>query len=152
MDPHVVFNCEKVLPSRFALTLAAAARSWALARGAEPRPKVADRGVGELALREIAAGVLGERGLEPFCRERVEGDLSLPDPGSRLCDGGSASAAAAPSPVRGRRFMMTQPNRQGAMNMLKSVVTDSKRALKSAGGNRGRRRRGRPSRNAKPHS
>jgi len=37
MDPHVVFDCQKVLPNRFALTLAAAARSRALARGAEPQ-------------------------------------------------------------------------------------------------------------------
>ena len=30
MDPHVVLDCQSVLPNRFALTLAAAARSRAL--------------------------------------------------------------------------------------------------------------------------
>jgi DNA-directed RNA polymerase subunit K/omega len=134
MDPHAVFDCQKVLPNRFALTLAAAARSRALARGAEPRPNVADRGVSELALREIAGGVLGERGLEPFCRERVEGDLCLLP--TRV-PGFAMAARRAPPPhpslVCGRRFMMTQPNRQGAMNMLKSVAAGSKCASKGAG-------------------
>ncbi|AYM66096.1 DNA-directed RNA polymerase subunit omega [Agrobacterium fabrum] len=37
MDPHVVFDCQDVVPNRFALTVAAAARARALSRGAEPR-------------------------------------------------------------------------------------------------------------------
>lgn len=77
MDPHVVFDCQKVLPNRFALTLAAAARSRALARGAQPRLDVADRGVGELALHEIAAGVLSEQELALFL-PGVDGRRSLP--------------------------------------------------------------------------
>ncbi len=32
MDPHVVFDCQKILPNRFALALAAAARTCALKR------------------------------------------------------------------------------------------------------------------------
>lgn len=98
MDPHVVFDCQKVLPNLFALTLAAAARGRALARGAEPRLDAADRSVGELALHEIAAGVFRESELAPFlpgaCGRR---SLPPPDPGTRLRDGGSTSAAAAPA-------------------------------------------------------
>lgn len=37
MDLFLVFDCQKVLPNRFALALAAAARSRALARGAGAR-------------------------------------------------------------------------------------------------------------------
>jgi hypothetical protein len=37
MDPHIVFDCEKVLPNRFDLAVAAAARVRALSRGGEPR-------------------------------------------------------------------------------------------------------------------
>lgn len=98
MDPHVVFDCQKVVPNRFALTLAAAARSRALARGAEPRLDAADRCVGELSLHEIAAGVFCERELAPFLPE-AGGRRSLPppDPASRLRDGGDGSAAVAPA-------------------------------------------------------
>ncbi|MGI0526727.1 DNA-directed RNA polymerase subunit omega [Rhizobium giardinii] len=98
MDPHVVFDCQKVMPNRFALTLAAAARSRALARGAEPRLDAANRSVSELALHEIAAGVFRERELAPFL-PGTDGRRSLPppDPGSKLRDGGSARAAAAPA-------------------------------------------------------
>lgn len=98
MDPNVVFDCQKVLPNRFALTLAAAARSRALARGAEPRLDTADRSVGELALHEIAAGVFRESELAPFL-PGAGGRRSLPppDPASRLRDGGDGSAAVAPA-------------------------------------------------------
>lgn len=34
MDPFVVFDCQQVVPDRFALALAAAPRSRALLRGA----------------------------------------------------------------------------------------------------------------------
>lgn len=97
MDPHVIFDCQKVLPNRFALTLAAAARSRALARGAEPRLDAPDRSVSELALHEIAASAFSEHELAPFLPE-ADGRRSLPppDPDSRLRDGGSASVAAAP--------------------------------------------------------
>jgi len=44
MDPNIVFDCEKVLPNRFGLALAAAARIRALNRGSEPRLRVADAG------------------------------------------------------------------------------------------------------------
>ena len=67
MDPHIVFDCQKVLPNRFALTLAAAARSRALARGAAARLEAAATGnASDLALREIAAGAFEEFELAPF--------------------------------------------------------------------------------------
>ncbi len=56
MDPLVVFDCEKVLPNRFAVTLAAAARCRALRRGARPRSQASAADMSELALREIAEG------------------------------------------------------------------------------------------------
>ncbi|WP_411032798.1 DNA-directed RNA polymerase subunit omega [Shinella sp. BYT-45] len=98
MDPHLVFDCQKVLPNRFALTLAAAARSRALARGAEPRLDTDDRSASELALHEIAACAFCEHELEPFL-PGADGRRSLPppDPDSRLCGGGCGSAAAAPA-------------------------------------------------------
>ena len=95
MDPHVVFDCQKVLPNRFALTLAAAARSRALGRGAEPRLNMGDAGVSNLALHEIAAGVFTRSELAPFLPGEA-GRPSLPPPGpdSRLCDGGCKKAIA----------------------------------------------------------
>lgn len=56
MDPHVVFRLREGVPNRFALTLAAVARTRALNRGAEPRlDRFASVGNGDLALHEIAA-------------------------------------------------------------------------------------------------
>jgi hypothetical protein len=56
MDPHVVFDSQKVVPNRFALSLAAAARKRALNHGAERRVAgVPAAGNGDLALHEIAA-------------------------------------------------------------------------------------------------
>ncbi|MBN9035775.1 MAG: DNA-directed RNA polymerase subunit omega [Rhizobiales bacterium] len=98
MDPHIIFDCQKVLPNRFALTLAAAARSRALARGAEPRLDVADYSVNELALHEIAAGAFTRDELAPFLPGADERRLLPPPvPASRLRDGGSISAAVAPA-------------------------------------------------------
>lgn len=98
MDPHIIFDCQKVLPNRFALTLAAAARSRALARGAEPRLDAADYSVNELALYEIAAGAFTRDELAPFLPGADERRLLPPPfPASRLRDGGSVSAAAAPA-------------------------------------------------------
>lgn len=98
MDPHVIFDCARVLPNPFALTLAAAARSRALSQGAEPRLDIDDGGVSDLALREIAAGAFTQDELAPFL-PGAGGWRSLPppDPDSRLRDGGSGSAAAAPA-------------------------------------------------------
>jgi DNA-directed RNA polymerase subunit omega len=56
MNPSIVFDCQKILPNRFALTLAAAARSRALNRGAEPRFGRSGSSVADLALSEIASG------------------------------------------------------------------------------------------------
>lgn len=80
MDPHVVFDCQKVLPNRFALTLAAAARSRALARGAEPRLGAVNGSVSELALHEIGVSVFSEHELAPFLPE-ADGRRSLPPSG-----------------------------------------------------------------------
>ncbi|MBZ9822835.1 DNA-directed RNA polymerase subunit omega, partial [Mesorhizobium sp. CA4] len=56
MDSLVVFDCAQVIPNRFALTLAAAARSRALHRGAEPRSNRPAASASDLALHEIAEG------------------------------------------------------------------------------------------------
>lgn len=98
MDPYVIFDCLKVLPDRFALTLSAAARSRALGRGAEPRLDPNYPSVCDLALHEIAAGMFGQTELGPFlCGKGERSSLPPPDSDSMTRDGGSeiASAAAA---------------------------------------------------------
>ncbi|WP_293828421.1 DNA-directed RNA polymerase subunit omega [uncultured Brevundimonas sp.] len=95
MDPHVVLDCQKVLPNRFALTLAAAARSRALGRGAEPRLDSDHPGASDLALHEIAAAMFTRKELAPFLpSEGGRPSLSPPDPVPRLLDGGERAAAA----------------------------------------------------------
>jgi|SRR5690606_6640251 len=97
MDPLVVFDCQNVLPDRFALTLAAAARSRALNRGAEPRIDKPGAGASDLALREIAAGAFTREELAPFL-PGTEAALELPPPasGTALCGDGAHRSAAAP--------------------------------------------------------
>lgn len=58
MDPLVVFDCNRVVPNRFALTLAAAGRTRCLNRGEPPRVECGAAGTLETALHEIAAGAL----------------------------------------------------------------------------------------------
>lgn len=98
MDPFVVFDCAKVLPNRFALTLAAAARSRALHRGAEPRSDRPAAGAGDLALHEIAEGAFTPAELGSFLEGR-SGPQLLPrlsafDP--ELRGGAPPKSAAAP--------------------------------------------------------
>lgn len=66
MDLFLVFDCQKVLPNRFALALAAAARSRALARGAGAGLDKTNIAVSELALHEIADGAFTPDELAPF--------------------------------------------------------------------------------------
>jgi len=66
MDPLVVFDCQQVLPNRFVLALAAAARTRALARGSAPRLDKSGTGLSELALHEIAGGLFTQDELTPF--------------------------------------------------------------------------------------
>jgi len=97
MDPYVIFDCEKALPNRFALVLAAAARTRALDRGDEPRLALRDRNAGDLALQEIAAGAFSEDELAPFLLPRQAEACLLPAPSttSKLCGDGRSKAAAA---------------------------------------------------------
>lgn len=97
MDPHIIFDCEKVLPNRFALTLAAAARSRALNRGAEPRLDIDDASVSDLALHEIAAGVFTREELTPFLPRQDRKRLPRLDPIPRLRGDGSETVVAAPA-------------------------------------------------------
>lgn len=95
MDPNIVFDCEKVLPNRFGLALAAAARIRALNRGSEPRLRVADAGTTtECALREIAEGVFRLDELAPFMGGPKR--LASSDPSIELRGDGALGAAAAP--------------------------------------------------------
>lgn len=99
MDPHVIFDCETALPNRFVLVLAAAARTRALNRGAEPRLALPHRNASDLALQEIAAGAFKVNELAPFLfPQRAEARL-LPAPStmSELCGDGRSKAAAAPA-------------------------------------------------------
>ncbi|MBB4227032.1 hypothetical protein [Rhizobium mongolense] len=97
MDPHVVFDCQKILPNKFVLAVAAAACCRALNRGAKPRVDLPGINESELALQEIASGVLAGAELALF----VSGPAAtapLPDSNSTMTglrgDGGSNAAAA----------------------------------------------------------
>jgi DNA-directed RNA polymerase subunit omega len=68
MDPLVVFDCQQVVPNRFALTLAAAARSRALLCGARPRLTRSGGKATEVALQEIAGHAFSRQELAPFLR------------------------------------------------------------------------------------
>jgi DNA-directed RNA polymerase subunit omega len=98
MDPFVVFDCAKVLPNRFALTLAAAARSRALHTGAQPRSDRPAASASELALHEIGEGAftLAELGLY---LEGPGGPWLLPRPPAwdpKLRGGAPPQSAAVP--------------------------------------------------------
>ncbi|MNL48984.1 DNA-directed RNA polymerase subunit omega [compost metagenome] len=97
MDPLVVFDCQKVVPDRFALTLAAAARSRALNRGAEPRLVQPGQSTSRCALHEIAAGAFTPEELAPFL-SRGQRSLALPTPAS-LREGDAIASLASPSPA-----------------------------------------------------
>ena len=99
MDPHVVFDCQEIVPNRFALTIAAAARARALTRGAEPRIDLPHESVSDLALHEIAGSAFSQEELAPFLPELASTTLlPAPDPTTtELRDDGAASAAATPA-------------------------------------------------------
>lgn len=99
MDPHVVFDCQDVVPNRFALTVAAAARARALIRGAQPRLDLPDAGTTSLALHEIAAGAFRQDELTPFLSGSARpARLPAPNPKSTELRGGGASTTAAAGP------------------------------------------------------
>jgi DNA-directed RNA polymerase subunit omega len=101
MDPFVVFDCAKVLPNRFALVLAAAARSQALHRGAQPRSDKETNSAIDLALNEIAAGAFTPAELERLPLERKMQPISSPASGEKLCGSALAEDAAATVPTPG---------------------------------------------------
>ncbi|GEM_PF-4910677 len=105
MDTHVVFDCQKVLPNRFALTLAAASRIRALARGAEPRLDAVDRTVGDLPCTRSRRARSRWMNSHRFCLERMKGVFCLR--AIRLPSFAMAEAEAPPHPppVRERRFV-----------------------------------------------
>ena len=70
MDPLLTVECERFVPDRFALVLAAASRTRALGRGAEPRVPAVTAPSYELAFREIAAGA--------FCAREIDELLLAP--------------------------------------------------------------------------
>jgi DNA-directed RNA polymerase subunit omega len=94
MDPLIVFDCERVLANRFALAVAAAARSRSLNRGAEPRLEMPCATASEIALREIAQGSFLPDELAPFLIEPAVAKPSR-EPALRF-RGGDRHAAAAP--------------------------------------------------------
>jgi DNA-directed RNA polymerase subunit omega len=66
MDPLVVFDCQKQVPNRFGLALAAAARARALRKGVPVRVQTAGLESTEVALREIASGAFAPKELGVF--------------------------------------------------------------------------------------
>ena len=114
MDPFVVFDCAKVLPNRFALTLAAAARSRAIQRGAQPRSNEPAASPGDLALHEIASGAFTAAELAPFLVER-KGTHLIPPPAldQKPCGSAPAGRAATSVSLAGRRSVDPATNRKG---------------------------------------
>lgn len=105
MDPHVGFDCHKILPNRFALALAAAARSRALNRGAEPRLDRQGVNASELALLEIASGAFVEDELAPYLFPSPAGAPSWPlrPPHPSFAATAVQALPPHPSPVRRRQ-------------------------------------------------
>lgn len=97
MDPFVVFDCQKIVPNRFALTLAAVARSRALNRGAEPRLDRPGHNTRELALHEIASGAFTTKELAPYLL-RGQRTPALPAPAPLRGGDAETLALAPPSP------------------------------------------------------
>lgn len=83
MDPFVVFDCQQILPNRYALALAAAARSRALLRGARPRLERPSGAVSEVALHEIAGRMFTRDELVPFLSARRASSSFLHPPQAR---------------------------------------------------------------------
>jgi len=101
MNPFIMQDCQKVLPNPFLLALTAAARVRALRRGAEPKVLCSPLPPTELALQEIAAGLLAKEDFE-FLPSRAGGVLvrqKLPPTGKTEPDrnGFLSAAASAPS-------------------------------------------------------
>ncbi len=103
MDPFVVFDCQQVVPNRFSLALAAAARSRALLRGERPRLTRSGEKATEVSLQEIAGRAFSREELAPFLRlggARPRSASSATAPVRR-------GAIASVSP-RGKRQVMMQ--------------------------------------------
>ena len=96
MDPFVIFDCEKVLRNRFALTVVAAARSRALKTGSAPLLKRPTTDVVDLALQEIAAGVFTRDELD-LCQLDRKPARSLPSPARHQLPDRAVGATAAVS-------------------------------------------------------
>lgn len=111
MDPLVVFDCDRILPNRFALALAAAARSRALNHGAEPRSARPSANTSELALNEIAQGCFTPVELEPFLGW-PEATLPPPLPALELRASDPQTNACAPAPQTREAVIDDNPNRR----------------------------------------
>ena len=94
MDPFVVFDCEKVLRNRFALTVVAAARSRALKTGSDPRLERPTTDIVDLALQEIAAGVFTRDELD-LCQLDRDAARSRPSPARHQLPARAATAAVS---------------------------------------------------------
>lgn len=78
MNPLRVLDCQRVLPDRFGLVLAAAARTRALREGAPPQLDDAPDSETETALCEIAAGLFSLEELSAFLPPAAPKRLAKP--------------------------------------------------------------------------
>jgi DNA-directed RNA polymerase subunit omega len=84
MDPLIVYDCQKQVPNRFGLALAAAARARALRKGVPVRVQTAGLESTEVALREIASGAFTPKEIGVFLPgTSMPPLLGAPD---QLCD------------------------------------------------------------------
>ncbi len=105
MDPHAVFDCQKIVSNRFALAMAAAARARALTHGAQPRRDLPYANPSDLALHEIAAGAFSPDEMTPFLSGAAASLLLAPvSTTTELCGCGHRVLPPQAPPVCRRRF------------------------------------------------
>ncbi|WP_309083030.1 DNA-directed RNA polymerase subunit omega [Chelativorans sp.] len=100
MNVFLPFECERFMGNRFLLAVAAAARTRALNRGAEPLVSADGSTNVEIAMREIAAGSWREEELHDLLTGRAQAEdkpdsLPVSDDFAELRGGGKAAAAIA---------------------------------------------------------
>jgi DNA-directed RNA polymerase subunit omega len=96
MEPVFAVECTRHVPNPFGLVHVAAARTRQLNRGAERRLNIPGISSKELALREIAAGMLTDKellALLPAAQQKPDGGVADPIDEAAFIGRGGATAA-----------------------------------------------------------
>lgn len=120
MNALAVFDCLRVVPDRYALVAAAAARAHALRRGQTPRIATTTASAPLTALQEIAAGAITAEEIRQFLSSPP--DLSsphgseappLPDSAGPERDAPTGSDPATPDRRESRRLPLSHRDWKG---------------------------------------